>query len=83
MKNFLEKLAGLLPHMTLILSLMVLTFVITDRYNRAMAFINNDLTKALLFLLALLVIVQSVLIIRIQRRKQYEKHSKNTDSDSN
>ncbi len=42
MKRLFEKLAGLLPHVCLILSLMMITFVITDRYNRAMAFINND-----------------------------------------
>lgn len=75
MKQFFEKLAGLLPHVCLILSLMMITFVITDRYNRAMAFINNDITKALLLILALLVIVQSILLIRTNRKRQWQKYS--------
>lgn len=79
MKQFFEKLAGLLPHVCLILSLMMITFVITDRYNRAMAFINNDITKALLLILAVLVIVQSVLLIRTNRKRQWQKYSEEND----
>lgn len=83
MKNFLEKLAGLLPHICLILSLMMLTFVITDRYNRAMAFINNDITKSLLLVLAILVIAQSVLLIRVNRKRQWDNSRDESDSDQN
>ena len=79
MKRLFEKLAGLLPHVCLILSLMMITFVITDRYNRAMAFINNDITKALLLILALLVIVQSILLIRTNRKRQWQKYSEEND----
>lgn len=79
MKRLFEKLAGLLPHVCLILSLMMITFVITDRYNRAMAFINNDITKALLLILALLVIVQSILLIRTNRKRQWQKYSEGND----
>lgn len=81
MKQFLNKLAGFLPHICLILSLMMITFVITDRYNRAMAFINNDITKALLFVLAVLVIVESVLLIRINRKRQWDDFKNNRGSD--
>ena len=79
MKQFFEKLAGLLPHVCLILSLMMITFVITDRYNRAMAFINNDITKALLLILVVLVIVQSILLIRTNRKRQWQKYSEEND----
>lgn len=81
MKNLLNKLAGFLPHVCLILSLMMITFVITDRYNRAMAFINNDITKSLLFLLALLVIAESVLLIRANRKKQWQEYEKNNQNE--
>ena len=53
--------------------------IITDRKNRAMAFINNDITKALLMILALLVIVQSVLLIRTNRKRQWQKYSEEND----
>ncbi|MBQ2726281.1 MAG: hypothetical protein IJF78_11300 [Clostridia bacterium] len=83
MKRFLNRLAGFLPHVCLILSLMMITFVITDRYNRAMAFINNDITKALLFVLAILVIIESVLLIRINRKRQWDEYRNDSDSDKN
>ncbi len=83
MKKFLTTLFGFIPHILLVLSLMMITFYITDRKNRAMAFINNDITKALLLVMAILVIVESVYLIVHLRKKQYEeyeKHSKNKDS---
>ena len=83
MRKFLTTLFGFIPHILLVLSLMMITFYITDRKNRAMAFINNDITKALLLVMAILVIVESVYLIVHLRKKQYEeyeKHSKNKDS---
>lgn len=41
-----------LPHIGIVLSLMFFVFLIVDRYNRAMAFVNNDITKALLLVAA-------------------------------
>lgn len=38
----------MLPHLCIILSLMLLTFFVTDRFNTAMAFINHPMTKRLL-----------------------------------
>ena len=83
MKKFLTTLFGFIPHILLVLSLMMITFYITDRKNRAMAFINNDITKALLLVMAILVIVESVYLIVHLRKKQYEeyeKHSQNKDN---
>ena len=81
MKAFFNKLAGILPHVCLILSLMMITFLITDRYNRAMAFINNDITKGLMMVLAVLVIVESVLLIRNNRKRQWDSFN-SSQSDS-
>lgn len=83
MKKFLNTLFGFIPHILLVLSLMMITFYITDRKNRAMAFINNDITKALLLVMAILVIVESVyLIVHLRKKKyeEYEKHSQNKDN---
>lgn len=80
MKAFFSKLAGFLPHVCLILSLMMITFLITDRYNRAMAFINNDITKGLMMVLAVLVIVESVLLIRNNRKRQWDSYNSQSDS---
>jgi len=71
MKRIFEKILALISHAALILSLMMITFLVTDYYNRPMAFINNDITKGLLFVLSLLVIVESVILIRHARQKKW------------
>ena len=83
MKRILKEILGLIPHVLIVLSVMMITFTITDRYNRAMAFINNDITKALLLILAVLVIVQSILLIRTNRTRQWQKYSEGNDPGQN
>ena len=58
----------LLPHAGIILALMFITFV--DKFNGAMNFINNDISKALLLLFALVSIANSCFVIH-QNRKQF------------
>ena len=81
MKKIMKKIFGYLPHITLVLSLMMLTLYITDRQNRAMGFINNDITKALLAVMSVLVIVESVYLIVHLRRRQYEEYKKHRNRD--
>ena len=60
--------ARILPHICIVLSLMMITFFVTDRFNRAMAFINNEITKWLLVVLSAVAIAVSVLLIIRQRK---------------
>ena len=60
----------LLPHGVIILSAMYLVFFLIDRVNSAMAFINNGITKRLLLVLCALAVVESVWLIRDERRKE-------------
>lgn len=48
---------------------MYFVFFFIDRVNSAMAFIDNDITKALLFVLCVISIIESVLLIRDDRRR--------------
>ena len=51
----MKKIWGFLaPHLAIVLSLMIVTFFIIDRFNEAMAFLNNDITKVLTLILAVL-----------------------------
>ncbi|MGM9636727.1 MAG: hypothetical protein ACI3YK_01940 [Eubacteriales bacterium] len=68
-RRALNGILSLIPHVNIILSLFLITCFIVDRYNRAMAFINNDFTKITLLVLAVLVIVQSVCQIVKNRRE--------------
>lgn len=43
-----KRMEGGLPHLSMIIALMLLTFFTADRFNTAMAFINHPMTKRLL-----------------------------------
>ncbi len=68
MKRFMKTLLGLVPHVLIVLSVMMITFVITDYYNRSMAFVNNGITKGLMVVMSVLVIVESVYVIYRMRK---------------
>ncbi len=57
-----------LPHLCLVTAVMLIVFLVTDYFNRAMAFINNDITKTILMVFSILVITESVVLIVYQRR---------------
>lgn len=58
-----------LPHAAILLSNMYLVFFVLDRVNRAMAFINNGITKGLLVLLSLISIFNACLLIHDRRER--------------
>ncbi|MBR4288630.1 MAG: hypothetical protein IKT50_04260 [Clostridia bacterium] len=69
MKKILGFFAKLLPHLTLVLSVMILTFFVIDQFNDAMAFLNNAITKWLICIFSVLTLIQSVLFaIRGEKR---------------
>ena len=57
----------LLPHAVIILSFMYFVFFFIDRVNSAMVFIDNGITKGLLFILGVFAIIESLLIIHDDR----------------
>ena len=59
----------LMPHAVIILSMMYFVFFFIDRVNASMGFINNRITKGLLFALCVLAIGQAVALIRADRRR--------------
>lgn len=56
-------------HGAIILSLFYLTLYVIDRINRPMLFIENDITKALILVLAFASVVNSIVIISDERKK--------------
>lgn len=58
-----------MPHLAILLSNMYLVFFLLDRVNRAMAFINNGITKGLLVILALVSIFNACLLIHDRRER--------------
>ncbi len=64
----METIKKALPHLSIILAGMMLTFVIIDYFNNARGLVNNDATKVLLLIFAIVSVVVSVMLIRRQRR---------------
>lgn len=65
-----------LPHAAIILSLMYFVFYVIDRINSAMAFIDNDLTKALLVVLGVISIINAFFLILDNRAKERKRQAK-------
>lgn len=57
----MSKLHALFCHMTVILSLMFLTFLVLDQFNPLMNFVSNDISRWLLALLCVSGCGQSIL----------------------
>ncbi len=70
MKKILSFFTAILPHLTLVLSVMILTFFVIDQFNEAMAFLNNAITKWLICIFSVLTLILSVLsAIRGEKRR--------------
>lgn len=70
MKKILHFFAAVLPHITLVLSVMILTFFVIDQFNESMAFLNNTITKWLICIFSVLTLILSVLsAIRSEKRR--------------
>lgn len=59
----MKRLQSILSHICFILSLMLITLLVVDRFNPSMDFINNDLSKLMLLVLCVCAAVLSVLRI--------------------
>lgn len=72
----------LMAHATLILSAMVITWFIIDRFNTAMEFMSSDLSKWFIGILAFLTFISSIITIAVLwydpdgEKKRAEKREK-------
>ena len=69
LNNIIRCLCSALPHINIALAVSLLVLFVTDRYNRAMAFINNDIAKWMLAVLCVTVVLSSIWQIICQRRQ--------------
>ena len=53
----------IIPHFTFILSIMIIVFLILDKFNPVMQFIDNNITTCLLYALAGLSLIESIYLI--------------------
>ena len=66
----------ILNHSAIILSLFYLTLFVIDKINSAMQFIENDITKALILVLAAVSTVNAIFAISADRKKRKRQLAK-------
>ena len=66
----------ILNHSAVILSLFYLTLFVIDKINSAMQFIENDITKALILVLAAVSTVNAIIAISADRKKRKRQLAK-------
>jgi hypothetical protein len=64
----LRVLLRLVPHVSIIISGMLIVFFYIDRVNSAMGFMENDVTKMLILILSVTSIATSILAAAYRRR---------------
>lgn len=68
-----KKIRYALYHVNMILAAMYIVFYFIDRVNSAMAFIDNDITKALLLIMSVLTIFSSLTFVLAERERLKRK----------
>ncbi len=64
-----------LPHAEIVLGGMLLVLCVIDRFNSAMAFIDNDITKTLMMIFCALSIVNASALIGMRRAACRREHT--------
>lgn len=66
-KLILQYLLNVLPHINIALAITLLTFFVVDRYNRAMSFIDNNITKWMLCVFCATVLIEAIATVIYRR----------------
>ncbi|NTU89542.1 MAG: hypothetical protein HGA54_06525 [Actinobacteria bacterium] len=64
----MKTITKILPHITLILAVMFIVFLVLDNYNPTMNFVNNDISVVLLWILCGTALVNALLLMVKERR---------------
>lgn len=64
----MKRIIAVLPHVTIILSLMFITLWILDKFNPLMNFLDSKLSNLLLLVLFILAILTSILAVALDRK---------------
>jgi hypothetical protein len=71
----MRTMAKILPHISIILSGMLIVFFVIDRFNSAMGFLDNDGAKVLIFVLSITSIINAIMLVALQRRREREDYA--------
>ncbi len=84
MIRFMRKMiAKILPHISIVISGMMIVFFIIDRYNKKMRFMEDEMTKVLIFILGISAIGTAIMLIHHQRSQEWQHLRRNDASSDN
>ncbi len=66
----MKTVARLLPHLTIILSGILLVFFVLDQFNPAMGYLDNPAERGLLIVLAVTSIANAILLVACERQER-------------
>lgn len=69
----MKRLISIIPHITIIMSIMFITLWILDKYNPNMNFLDSRLSSILMLVLFILTIVTSIIAIAFDRKLDEKK----------
>lgn len=64
----MKRVIRILPHITIVLSIMFITFWVLDIFNPMMNFINTDLSKILLLIFCISSLITSIITVALDRK---------------
>jgi len=64
----MKTIAKILPHISIVISAMLIVFFVIDRFNSAMGFLDNDGAKYLILAASAIAVRNAILLIAHQRR---------------
>ena len=70
----------MLAHLTLILSVLFIVFLILDQFNPTMDFVNNEISEKMLWVLCISAIVNTIVLI-VRDRRTDEKPTREEESE--
>lgn len=71
----MRKISRFFCHVSVVLSLMFIVFLVIDHYNSAMQFIDSDLSKALLMVFAICSLVNAYTLIAQSLRRERDEEA--------
>ena len=82
LKVVLKFFLSILPHINISLAVVLLILFVTDRYNRAMAFINNDITKGMLAVFCITVLIEAIVPSAMRRKAARQQNEQAQQSET-
>ncbi len=78
----MKRISKILPHISIVISFMLMTIFIVDKFNSALGLTDNPTTKWLMFALSVTSLVCAIMLIHTQRSEYRKRVERNEQQNS-